>query len=424
MAKKKVHIDQLFKDRFDSKSMGLDGGEWTRLQKELHPPKKKRFLLWWILPMLGLASLGVYLLFASQNVSNQDVAAQKVAKTTPLSSNDITQNTEISTSLDRLGNDNSKPIENANNYSNKSTHAPQTGSLKWVGNGPIRPMPENGPFISDTSIRRNPRFFSIRLLPKSLDAVLPFAPVLFLNLQLVPHFLRKDTPSTPTRKNWFVEYSAGLAASNPNISSTIADFNRYQKANEHTMLSPTFGVQIGRTLKSFEVSSGFNYQEKGLRYKNGFQHEIHDVRYFNPTSGDTIFFPTNFRDTSSSLYSGAKFGSVSVPFQIQKTFVLGRNERFSLSTWMRVQPQFLVHASGTQLSDALSPISINRYGFKSFNLNAAGGISLGCNINPRTSLYVNTAYTTDVFSMNKSNAIKQRFGTVEMRFVLRRYITF
>ncbi|MFT5511669.1 MAG: hypothetical protein ACI8SE_000062 [Bacteroidia bacterium] len=459
MAKNKKHIDDLFKDNLQGSPLPLDGSEWDKLFTELHPKKKKPFAWWWmVIGVLLVSALG--LLYTQLT---KDATAVAVNSTEIQNTIDSNTNSEPVESIPNAKEDNRSEIDNDPIISNESTSdnhgvrqqkvevRPQGVKTSGDRTTPTNPVSKpNTPAGNGSKTNPSPATPKVAksgtklpdlLLVKaktSVNFVSPFdpygAPLLSLGERLdqgPPFYIypMADLIDTldPLKKIKFIDPyiggSLGGSFLNQNLTSTIANYEKYRNGNERNNFLPSIGFDIGAGFKGFDVASGAKYLEKGQQSNPNYRYEIYDSIRRVDNQGNVSYLKWNYRDTTVNGVPSPRYRYVSVPLTFGKTVYTGT--KLDIAIGVTTNLQFLFGGSGTILDADLSRMSVQRLSdFNRLSLTYGGYATFGYALNDRMKLKLRTRFDADALDMMKHNDISQKmagFGTdLSLQFKLKK----
>ncbi|MBI1305145.1 MAG: hypothetical protein GC181_00870 [Bacteroidetes bacterium] len=423
MAKKKVHIDSLFRDGMSQLQQPLNGTEWDRLYSELHPPKKKGFFWWWIL--IPITAIGIAItswMFFNGNTStltNQSKAAREIQET-QLQRGIITKPVQQTTTS------NGEILFAEQKYINSSIG-------KSIGENPSssglisKPSESNnsGTTISSSttvvgdSVRKNQSPIKLQLrLPGSWYKISPWVPV-FGNV-LANHF-QLSFPKNSVQPTSYIGLSIGGNQLKQKLGSADAEYLRLRNLNENNSLKPQIDFQYGWNFKGLNLMTGAGYSEYGSSLDKKFTYQIYDsipyIPFPNPL--DTQWIKWNYRDTTIQTPGNSPvYRYLSIPLAVGKSFNIGNN--YALEIGAQTQFRFLLNSAGTGLGSALQPVNLNANQFNRFALTGGGYVGLRRQINLQYDVAMRVTWSGDFLNMMKGSEYTQRFSATGVSVIVRR----
>ncbi|MBO6515265.1 MAG: hypothetical protein JJ975_01770 [Bacteroidia bacterium] len=438
MAKKKRHIDDLFKGKLQQADLPLDGSEWDKLFSELHPEKKRRFAWWWfVLPAL-LISGGIALYLGLKDstsvpVSNPITHVEETSTGTQDQQKDKSV-TPLEDTLDESGESQSTEDDNVDPASTNETDIRKTSEPIA---GITTPNPTTGNTTSSathggddasTTERHRKAFELVTMVPKrkvNVSIPWPIVQLLERKLSLLSLIEPKDsTARTNKMIDPYIGLTTGLTQFNQRISGSDPRYASYRSDNENPATLPNFGITVGAEIKKIQVSTGLSYLVKGQQASPVFRYVIYDSLPHKDVNGDTIgWAPWNHRDTTIQGLSQPKYRYLSLPVRIGKAFALGN--KFEVQIGINTSFQYLVGGDGYILNSEFKPSNVQRLSdFNRLNLAYRGYLGFGYNVSDRLKLQLLTHYETDGRTMIRSNDVSQKMsglgGNVSLQFKLKK----
>lgn len=121
MAKKKIHIDELFRRELGDMKMPVDTNDWATMQAQIaagQDKRKRRALWWWFagIALLVAGSFATYYFLSSENTPQKEVIVENTTSTLSTENPEVTENQpekgsniENSTSSQSANNESSSP---------------------------------------------------------------------------------------------------------------------------------------------------------------------------------------------------------------------------------------------------------------------------------------------------------------------------
>lgn len=412
MAKKKTHIDKLFKQGLSGSSGNLNGTEWNRLMKELHPPKKKKFLWWWF--VLSIVLVGAAY-FIYQNGFRLNSNAAPVTNYVKVEQpKNVEKDKKI---LDEKSINTSKvTAENAIEINpilinNKGANS---------GNTLNRTMPISKPNIEADSSRKFNYHQFFKFLPKELKGIgsrIEFAiPGL---IQLINH-PKPNLPAPGETTKVYIGISLSQVLYNQSIKSTNPDYIRLRNSNEKPVMSKSLSFEMGMEWKGFDLQTGLQYFTKGQSLNDHFAYQLYDSFKYIDLQGNVTYIPWNYRDTIINTPTGEdhKFTYVSIPLSIGKSVDL--SGKYSLGFGLRTNVQFLANAKGMSLGESLKPLPLNANQFNRLNLTVGGYAEIVREVNMLYDFGLRLNLDQDLNNTWKNSNVTQKFTGYSVGIMVRR----
>ncbi len=447
MAKKKQHIDDLFKDNLKGAPLPLDGSEWERMLSELHPKKKKRFAWWWFL--VGALLVGAVGLLVNNLVSPKSGAEASISQSDSLTTNNIEIRNSPKTSdlpnVDSLAAQQEK--SSVDRFTSTESDSDLAGKKPFTKprvasrtNNSRQDIPKANKNSNDV-----PKQSIVTTNATNDELLVTIKPILYVDVrltynstittnrpsgtsvyleciplsQLIP---QKDTTS-PKFVDPYIGIIGGVTQFRQTINSPNSQYRSYRSQNESPTTLPNFGLEIGAEYKGLNVSAGLNYQSKGQENASLFRYEIYDsLPKVDIITNDTTWLPYNYRDTVVAGVGSPRYQFITLPISIGKTVF--SNSIWDISVGANTQVQYLLNSSGFIVGDNLTRTNIGDLSaFKRLSLSYGLNVGLGYAIDNRTKVKLVTRYNTDAFNMFSSSDNSQKisgFGAdISVQFKLR-----
>ncbi len=407
MAKNKLHIDDLFKRGVKGAEPSLNGSEWNRLMEDLHPPKKRRPLwLWVTLPLLLLAG-GFALL--QPNMRFDDLTNQTTPTIENQNTTSIEPNAEASENLAQI-----EPIisEIPEVIAPDKTSTSTSANSASASNPTPRFRRANMPIASERPNSDSNRVkFSdklVNLMPRPLTNIGRGIQLLIPSiLQAVTHPKHRLPEIDDAVQPYYIGFTASGIRFNQNISGGT-DYTRFRGLNEKAQIKPSFGFEIGKDWKGFEVQTGLEYLEKGQQSSQNQTYQLYDSIKYIDQFGKITWLPFNYRDTVVlSQVNNPTYRFLNVPFAVGKSFDLGNDWGFDVGA--KGNLHVLLQAQGGGLSSTLRLTQIRTSQYDRLNLSLGGYVGIRRELSQQSTLALRFNWSSDLNNMLSTNDQKQRF---------------
>jgi hypothetical protein len=409
LAKKKIHIDNLFKEGLNGLEQPLVGSEWNRIHDELHPPANKRVLWLWVLfPLLLLAGgfLGYQaknrVVGTPQNISNMNSSSVQNTESTELENSSIADDKKEKVEVGEW-------VNTQDDVKNARVVPRDIFDLKKV---------ETTSTTSDSDrVLHFPKLFKLvpRFISRIGKGIYHIVPSV---LEAVIHPPFKGPKIDDPRPSYYIGYTASGNWMNQKLSGGTTDYMRYRQLNESGQLKWAFGFELGRDWRGLDLQTGLEYLEKGQKLSKTITHQLYDSIPYIDLQGNVTYLRHNYRDTTIRRTSkNPTYRFVNVPFGLGKTFPVG--DKYGVELGVKGQVQFLVQANGGGLSSSSNLIDINANQFNRINLNVGGYTGIKRKMNEQTEVVLRINWSNDINNMFSNGNQEQRFKTYGFGLSLR-----
>ncbi|MCB0733998.1 MAG: hypothetical protein H6608_05700 [Flavobacteriales bacterium] len=420
MAKKKTHIDELFREGLSNLQQPLNGTEWDKLAGALgQQPRKKRFLWWWfVLPALVVSgTIWGWLHMRNTAKGNRLQTAESselFSQSQSLNSIPLSERTTAASTRVHEASDRGSTSDPSTSYSS------ERGGVKKRSTKKANAGPSTETSILDDSTHRM-RNWIAELLPKqikgigTLNYVLPTISQLILQMDWKAE--RDSSHHRPIHP--YIGIQVGGLSQSQRLSSSVPQYVSMREGNESNRLTSSFGVTLGTDWRGLDVESGLLFGTKGSQLNPSFTYQVYDSILYIPTSGDSVWIPWNYRDTTiSHRFKNPSYQYIGIPWAIGKSINLNTNS--SLELGLNGQVQFLVGTSGTSIDTALNIHHLNRSTYQFVQLTAGGYVGYRRTLNTKMDMAIRLNWNSDLMDMTKNTTTTQHFGTTALTFTIRR----
>lgn len=451
MAKKKIHIDELFRRELGDMKMPVDTNDWAAMQTQIaaEQDKRKRRVFWWwfagiaLLLLVGASTTYYFLEANSQSdtiVTENTTSTPSIetpSKTETSSQNEIenstlnqqTEEKEITSknsenaASDRQVNsstpsnkretngtkDNSvkeikkKLDENKNNRNRKPKDDIKTDKNEG-GNGKKTPTPtlndkqQVSPKVTpkpDTTESNN-NDTKDKTVTKivSSDSTQTSGDSTKQAKQEKPPKKGKDG-SKPKLSPFSLGFSTG-GTSNSFTADENSNFGRILNNGNQSTLGFNALISANYAFNNFEINSGLGINSITNNGSYNYTHQTFDsIPILGPLGEIRGYFYVNFRDTSHSFNLTSSFTSITLPIGVSYNIKLNNNSGLRLGANTSIN--YLVGASGEYINPFnlfKLDVSNNKDLFRKWNLGLGASVGYYYSFKPQWTLETSINYNT------------------------------
>lgn len=435
MAKKKIHIDELFRRELGDMKMPVDTNDWAAMQAQIaaEQNKRKRRALWWWFAGIALlltGSLTTYYLLSSENTKQNDIVVENAtpspsikkpqANNTPLSIDRETENTTSNLSTDGKEttpnnaetNSSDKPLSSSKQPSTKKeTKKPKSNispelkkrllelknrqNGKQKDNGNSEGSTGNGRGGMDSPYPKNERRNKPKETPKpsttnDIDsntnkettttkvATPDSTKTVDDSSKIVDGNMLRRSRATKSKLE-LSPFSLGFhigGATNNFVAENNSQLGRIINSENENSIALSAEISANYKIKNFEINSGIGVRTIHQSVNYNYTHQIKDSVPVLSPQGDIIgYFYTNFRDTTHDLFGSSSFQYVTIPIGV--TY----NKEINQKSGVRFSANTTLHYLEFVTGDYINPFNLlgmsvdrNRDLFRKWNLGLGASI--------------------------------------------------
>lgn len=425
------HIEDLFKEHLKGDEMSLDGTEWSRLEAELHPKKKKRGFTWMLLLTVGISGLllaGLYPWSGDRDLTQEknSIEADEITSSTESTLTDQSineENTEFSQTnktLSAIADEFTQSTaaletENKDDVENVSVEASLGGEIPTPT--PTENMTKPGvdtttnveveDFTSWDMIDLN----SIKVvdLYGSGDLILRSP----LEAPILPIVIKQDSSRNKAKPSYTLNLTyRSMLNSGQHLSQSNAKLLGYTQRNESSSFGNQYNVSLSRSIGNVEIGTGINYYQinQSLGDPMRLNYQIYDSIPVYDSGGNLInYLNFNYRDTASTTgLVNPKYNYMGLSLRVGYAFRL--SPKWSLTTSINANPSYLISAKGTTLSEALKPSLLDVSRLNRFQLQGDVNIGVTYDIDEKWKASLVANLQGDAFDISKTKEISTKFN--------------
>jgi hypothetical protein len=420
LSKKKVHIDDLFKDNLAGDQVSLDGGEWARLSAELQQPKKKRFFWWWVLGaalLVGAASIVLY-----QNLTTGQLKPNSTAEVEKASSSSTKRGNKAEDAIAEISKQDTETETRATELNMPRVDKTNNEFIigKEVRNPSATIDDENIELVQSTAtgveantpplanLENTPSFEKIDP-PKSIVPLFRFEKILMLPQPIALNFSELQYQPKPSQPNMALALSASPFISSQSIQSpTETEYASYKNLNEGLGNGIDLQLELLRRHRNLEVGAGIGLQHTSFQLQNNaLTYQLYDsIPVFQ--GGILVdYLKFNYRDTTiREGVSNPSYTRFTIPLSVGYQKPL--NNKWIFTTGITLQPGVLINSNGTSISKELRPTLVKN---TIHNLQLGGQYLLGFSyaIKPKWQLNTEATIQTDLLNQSAIENVTHRF---------------
>jgi hypothetical protein len=401
LAKKKIHIDELFRRELGDMKMPVDTNDWAAMQAQIaaeQNKRKRRALWWWFagIALLLMGSLTTYYFLSLENSKQNDIVVENAtpspsikqpkANNTPLSIDRETENTASNQSTNSIDitpdnaktNSSDKPVSSAKQSSSKTETKKSTSSAdrdikrelerlknkkNSTGNDKknIDKGTNNGSSGKGTTEPKEDKNTSTDKIPNPITIVKPVdsnkvkkAPQ--NKIVVAPDSAKTSNDSSKKVKDGskpkLLPFSIGFslgAASNSFTADENSNFGRILNNGNQPALGFNALFTANYAIKNFEINSGLGINSITNSGSYNYTHQTKDsIPVLDPLNNIIGYFYTNFRDTTHNFNIQSRFTSITLPIGVSYNIKLNDNSGLQLGANTSIN--YLVGASGEYIN--------------------------------------------------------------------------
>ncbi|MGB0850676.1 MAG: hypothetical protein ACPGTP_05485 [Bacteroidia bacterium] len=425
------HIEDLFKKHLKGDEMSLDGTEWSRLEAELHPKKKKRGFYWILLLMVGISGLLLAGLFTwsgdkeltqeKNSIEAEEVSSSKVS--TLLDQSIKEEAPEVSqTNKTRvvLADKNPESIatierENKDNVKEESVEAPLVGESPTPA--PSENMTKHA--VDSTTSVEVVDFTSWDMISLNSVKVIDLYSTVDLILRspletpMQPIKIRQDSSRNKAKPSYTINFTyRSMLNSGKHFSESNSKLLNYTQRNESSTVGNQYNVNLTRSVGNVELGAGINYYQinQNLGDPMLLNYQIYDSLPLYDSGGKIItYLNYNYRDTASTKgLANPKYNYAGISLRVG--YAIRLTQKWSVTTSINANPSYLISAKGTTLSDALKPSSIDVSILNRFQLQGAANIGVTYDIDEKWKVSFQANLQGDAFDISKTKEMSTKFN--------------
>jgi len=444
LAKKKIHIDDLFRRELSDMKMPVDTKDWAAMQAQIAAAQNKRkgrVLWWWFagIALLIVSSLTAYYLISPENENDKN-SANAINQTTilPESKRGDNKNSPLlekeNTNIS-LGNNTqekgapTKPqfgsVENGVNPSypkHKQANTPKLESNTTGFNEPPIPTLEEKKNKSNKTdeVKKGDEQENAKdetdFLPKEESVSTPLinkTDPLATTTEIAANSkteepkevktnetvdtanntkkISRDSNSTATKRKTqgnssLSPFSLGFSlgsATNSFTANENSDFGRILNTANQPALGFNAQVTANYRIKNFEINTGVGINSITNSGNYNYTRQTFDsIPVLNPQGTIIGYFYTNFRDTTHNFSLQSKFTSIVLPIGISYTIKI--NDNSGLRVGVNTSIHYLVGTSGEYINPFnlfRLDVNANKKLFRKWNIGMAGTVGYYYKIN-------------------------------------------
>ncbi len=451
MAKKKIHIDELFRRELGDMKMPVDSNDWAAMQTQIaaEQNKRKRRALWWWFMGIALLLSGsatTYYLLPSESTKPRNIventtstpSVETPTETSPQKGNEIentisnqptnsestspesaeakTNNTPKSASKSsNIKEETEKPkskideelrrkLESFKNRRNRNNNGKED-SDKNMGNKGEKmgtPYPKN-------ERRNKPKETlkpAIKVYEDSTAKETTTTKVITSDstktvddsLKVVDeNMLRRSKVAKP--KPSFSPFSLGLhigGASNNYVADNNSQLGRIVNSSNENSFVASAEFSANYKIKDFEINSGIGIKNISQSINYNITQQIFDsIPVFNPQGQIIGYFYTNFRDTAYTQIGISNLNYITLPIGI--TY----NKEINPKSGLRFSANTTLHYLEFATGDYINPFNLfgmsvdgNRDLFRRWNLGLGASVGYYYSFKPQWTLEASINYST------------------------------
>lgn len=450
MAKKKIHIDELFRRELGDMKMPVDNNDWAAMQAQIaaDQDKRKRRALWWwfagIALLLIVGSTATYYLLNANKSQSKNVTVENTASTpsietpkennTPLPIERETESTasnqsndaKETTSNDIKTNNSDKHLSSTKQPSTeKETKKPNNSADRDIkrelerlknkrnstGNDRknIDKGSNNGSSGKGTTEPKKDKNTSPDEIPNPITVVKPVdsnkvkkAPEnkivvspdsTKINNDSLKQAKKEKKPkngkegSKPKLSPFSIGFNLG-GASNSFTADENSNFGRILNNGNQPALGFNALFSVNYAIKNFEINSGLGINSITNSGSYNYTHQTKDsIPVLDPMNNIIGYFYTNFRDTTHNFNIQSRFTSITLPIGV--CYKIKLNDNSGLRLGVNTSINYLVGASGEYINPFnlfQLKVSDNKDLFRKWNIGLGGDMGYYYKINKQFTL--------------------------------------
>lgn len=454
MAKKKIHIDELFRRELGDMKMPVDSNDWSAMQAQIaaEQDKRKRRVFWWwfagiaLLLLIGAAT--TYYLLDANNSQSETVIAENTTstpsvekpsetETQPQKENEIENSTssqpannepsspesveaktndspsstfkpsnakeETEEPKDKVDEELRRKLESFKNRRNRNNNGKEDSGENTRTKGTDTPYPKkeqqtlpkitpkpNSTENNDSNTTKETTATKV-VLPDSTKAADDSLKAVDKNM------LRRSKATKPNPS--FSPFSLGLhigGASNNYVADNNSQLGRIVNSSNENSFVASAEFSANYKIKDFEINSGIGIKNISQSINYNITRQIFDsIPVFNPQGQIIGYFYTNFRDTAYTQIGISNLNYITLPIGI--TY----NKEINPKSGLRFSANTTIHYLEFATGDYINPFNLfgmsvdqNRDLFRRWNLGLGASVGYYYTIKPQWILEASINYST------------------------------